>query len=255
MTPRIFWLICLSLLFASAAQAGSRSDLRDGVAVFQAQRLLDESTWSQVIQIRNKRPNSTFKSKVWALAFEFGDRVWIYMPQVGTQSPAVKVGQLESDKADLSEVLSKINAGFSSYGVAVPTAEMIAELAQGRDVPNACLMESLATLRKMVRSGVEVNQADLLMYYASVGSNLVGHTVLLFETDNGRFVWDPERPETTFTIEKGYKSNALAIARVVAEAGVRAKVAKAHLLGIAETELGGSQVAGLNSRNFATSLN
>ena len=217
--------------------------------------MLDESTWSQVIQIRNKRPNSTFKTKVWALAFEFGNRVWIYMPQVGTQSPAVKVGQLELDKRDLSDVLGKINSGFSSYKVVTPSAEIIAELGGATDVPNACLMESLAMLRKMVRSGVEVNQADLLMYYASVGSSLVGHTVLLFETDSGRFVWDPERPQKTLTIEKGYKSNALAIARVVAETGVRSKVAKAHLLGIAETDMGGSQVAGLSAPSFATSIN
>jgi hypothetical protein len=242
-------------MFTSVAQARSESDLLDGVSVFQAQRLLDESTWSQTIRIQNRRPNSVFKATVWALAFEFGGRIWVYMPQVGSQTPTVKIGQLETDKVDLNIVLKRINKGFGSYEVMSANATIIAGVEQGRDVPNACLLESLAALRKMVRSGVALNQAKLLMYYANVGSSLVGHTVLFFETDEGRFVWDPVAPEKTISLRKDYKSNALALARVVAETGVRAKVAMAHLLSIAESDRGGSPVADLARRDYAKLVN
>ena len=255
MTSRIFWLLCITLTFVTTVDARSRNEMRNAAAVFQAQRLLDESTWSETILIRNKNTNSTYGSKVYALAFEFGGRVWIYLPQVGTQSPAVKASQLESDKADLSGLLNRVNRGFVSYQKVAASDKIIHAVARLEDVPNGCLMESLATLRKMVRSGVDVEQAELLMYYANVGSNIVGHTVLVYTTDEGRFVWDPEKPKRTQAIGEGYKSNALAIARVVAETGVRAKVAKALLLDIAESDMAPSYVAGLDQRHFANLLN
>ena len=68
-------------------------------------------------------------------------------------------------------------------------------------------------------------------------------------------MWDPEKPKRTRAIGEGYKSNALAIARVVAETGVRAKVAKALLLDIAESDMAPSYVAGLDQRHFANLLN
>ena len=255
MTPRISWLLCLSLLLSVSVHAGSKNVTRDAAAVYQAERLLDESTWSETILIHNNKPNRLYGAKVWALAFEFGGRVWIYLPQVGTQSPAVKASQLESDKANLSSLLKLVNRGFVSYERRDADAKIVAAIARQDEVPNGCLMESLATLRKMVRSGVEVDQAELLMYYANVGSSVLGHTVLLCETEGRRFVWDPEQPDRTQRIEKGYRSNALAIARVVAETGVRAKVAKAHLLPIAESDRGASYAADLGPRHFANVAN
>lgn len=255
MTPRIFCLLCLLFTFGTITQARSKSELHDAAAVFQAERLLDESTWSETILIRNTKPNATFRSNVWALAFEFGGRVWLYIPKIGTQSPAVKAAQLESDKADLSALISRIHKGFVSYEKIQPDAKMIGAMGKLPDVPNACLMESLATLRKMVRSGVDVEQADLLMYYAQVGSNLVGHTVLVYETDEGRFVWDPESPKRTRKLRESTKSNAMAIARVVAESGVRSKLAQARMLNIAEADMGPTYVAGLDQRHFANLVN
>ena len=236
-------------------QARGLSDRQNAAAVFQAQRLLDESTWSQTIQIRNKRTNSTYGSKVWALAFEFGGRVWIYLPQLGTQSPAVSSTQLDSDKADLSGLLAKVHPGFTSYKEVTADEKVVAQIQKDNDVPNACLMESLATLRKMVRSGVDVESADLLMFYAKVGSSFLGHTVLVYETENGLFAWDPERPQIEQPINAGFQSDALSIARVVAETGVRSKVAKAQLLNIEASDMGGTRVAGLAARNFATAAN
>lgn len=255
MTARLFWLLCIILTFGTTAQARSKSELRDAAAVFQAQRLLDESTWSETIRIRNVKPNSVFRSKVMALAFEFGGRVWIYIPQIGTQSPAVTVSQLESDKADLSDLLSEVNAGFVSYESVQADAKLIERIAKQDEVPNACLMESLATLRKMVRSGVDVEQADLLMYYAVVGSNVVGHTVLVYETDEGRFVWDPVKPKRSREIRDQVESDPMAIARVVADAGVRSKLSQARLLNIAESDMGPTYVAGLDHRHFANLVN
>jgi hypothetical protein len=255
MTSRFFWLLCILLTLGTTAQARSKSEQRDTAAVFQAQRLLDESTWSETIRIRNVKPNSVFRSKVMALAFEFGGRVWLYIPQIGTQSPAVTVSQLASDKADLSDLISEVNAGFVSYEKVQPDAKVIAAIAKRDDVPNACLMESLATLRKMVRSGVDVEQADLLMYYAFVGSNVVGHTVLVYETDEGRFVWDPVKPKRARQIREAAEASPMAIARVVADAGVRSKLSQARLLNIAESDMGATYVAGLDRRHFANLVN
>lgn len=255
MTPRIFWLLCIILTLGTTAQARSKSTLRDAAAVFQAERMIDESTWSETIRIRNRRPDSTFDSRVWALAFEFGGRVWIYIPQIGTQSPAVRVDQLESDKADLSGLLAKVNPGFVSYDRVGPDEKIIAAVAKLDDVPNACLMESLATLRKMVRSGVDVAQADLLMYYAKVGSSMVGHTVLVYETDEGQFVWDPEKPKHSRRLNQSRTGTPLAMARLVADVGVRSKVAKAQMLNIGEADMGVTYMAGLDRRHFANLVN
>jgi len=255
MTSRIFWLLCITFTLVASAEARSKSELHNVAAVFQAERLLDESAWSQTIRIHNKRPNSTFGAKVWGLAFEFGGRIWLYLPEVGAQSPAVKASQLESDKADLTDLLKRVNRGFVSYERVSPDERIIDAISKVGQVPNGCMMESLASLRKMVRSGVDVDQADLLMYYAKVGANLMGHTVLVYETDGDRFVWDPETPQLTRRLSSGYKSDALAIAKVVAESGARARVAEAHLLNIPESDMRATYVAGLDQRHFSNLVN
>ena len=255
MTSRFFWLLCFLFTFGPTTQARSKSELREAAAVFQAERLLDESTWSEKILIRNTKPNSTFRSSVWALAFEFGGRVWLYVPAIGTQSPTVKASQLAADKADLSAFLSRIHKGFVSYEKAQPDAVFEGALRKLAHVPNVCLLESLAMLRKLVRSGVEVERADLLTYYAQVGSKVFGHTVLVYGTDEGRFVWDSESPKRSRKIGEATNSNAMAIARVVAEPGLRSKLSQARMLKIPETDMGLTYIAGLDQRHFTNLVN
>ena len=47
----------------------------------------------------------------------------------------------------------------------------------------------------------------------------------------------------------------MAIARVVAESGVRSKLSQARMLNIAEADMGATYVAGLDQRHFANLVN
>jgi hypothetical protein len=232
-------LLSLSLaLFASCpAQATPSAILRAGAselnAVVQARRLLTSGVWSQVIRVTNDRPGKAIAKQAWGLAFELGSRIWVYLPRVGTQSPAVRAGDLEEHRKNLAPVLEGIDSGFGTYEVVEPDRNTLVTVSDSSaELPNACLIESLATLRNMVLSGEDIERADLLMYYANVPSAPPGHTVLIYETDSGRFAWDPVDPDRITKLSARVRDDPLSVARVVADRKVRSKLSDARYFSI-----------------------
>lgn len=205
------WRRVLScFLFVALCAAGVGADLRE--AAYRAQALLGPGVWSQVVKIKNSRPDNVRPSVVYALVFELEARLWFYAANSGTESLSLESGRLEEDKRALGPLLREIHAGFRRHEVLPARYEREREQT-GEALPNGCLVESVAFLRRLIDEGASPDEARLLAYYASAWPGGRGHTVLYFEREGRRYYYDPADGDGPREISATVSAEALAIAR------------------------------------------
>lgn len=228
---RTILLFCGTLLL-SLARGGQAADL---AAAWQAEAMVGDEVWSQVVRIENRRPGGSYGREVIATVFEFNDRLWFYTASEGTQSLSVYANRLERDKADLHEVLAHLHEGFVDYApVVAPKADAEHSPQKFPKLANGCFIESLHALRNFVNQGTLITEARLLLYYAEAHGRIIGHTGLYFATPVARFFWDPEQPEDRRRITASEDAAAIDIARRVARGPARGRLTAARFVGVEE---------------------
>ncbi|WP_438480431.1 hypothetical protein [Oleiharenicola lentus] len=180
-------------------------------AAFQAQALLGSGVWSEVVKIKNTRPNAAFPAVVYALVFELEGRLWLYAANTGTESLSLQRGRLAQDKANYGPLLREISRGFERYTIVEPRESD--DIEPLRPLPHGCFIQSIAYLRRLTGAGVDLGEARLLAYYVTSGAGQRGHTVLYFERDGRRYYFDPEIPATARPIPDDVATRAIDIAR------------------------------------------
>jgi hypothetical protein len=213
------WFLLFFLVWSSEAFA-SLSSAR------QAQSILGPDVWSRVIKIENRRQLSVYPTTTYGLVFEFNAMLWFYTRHNGTQSISMYAGHLEQDKRNLLPLLQDIEPGFARYEI--ETRDLGFKSFEG-PLPNGCFVESLAAFRSQLAHGEPLRRASLLLYYSSTAPGAVkGHTVLVYETSQGTFVFDPargaERP-----IRAAWPSEPLAFAKLI-EPTLRAQLVQARCI-------------------------
>ncbi len=235
---RFLLLALIGLMSATWASARGDAKLRyaaDEIAARQVQAMLDGHLWTQVVRMENKRPNRTLPAESWVTVFELGGRLWIYMPREGTRSLSVYRGRLTRDKANLRAVLKHLEEGYAGHEVVVAddradaAMNLFAETeVTNDDIPNSCFVRSVAWFERLQGMDAPVEDAHLLLYFGGSGASRWGHTVLIYETLKGLFVWDPNEPEAARPVDVKRVSDALALARRVSPGTVRSRVEMAQ---------------------------
>ena len=164
--------------------------------VHYAQALLGTDVWSRVILVENVGRNSVYPRTLYALVFELGGLLWFYTDTDGTQSISLHQNNLLEEKANFTPLLLQIDPGFVQHHV-LPDDRATAKSPKRRELPNGCFIESFATLREGVSRGELIRQARLMSYYSQVGRQRLGHTVLVYETPAGTFMFDSLVPNKT----------------------------------------------------------
>lgn len=221
------WGVVLAPLLAREFSADER-------AARLAHARLDRSAWAQVVQIDNRVSTRDYPRDTWATVFELEGRLWIYLPREGTQSLSRSYGRMESDKADLRDVLKRVHAGFRSYRVAAENDDSTAVDWSGDSgpLPNGCLIDALMRYHQMVDTGKQVLDAVLLMYYGGRGFERWGHTVLCFRTAEGWFCWDGKKTAPVGAPGGTLPDDPLQLARLTIDAGKGDRLDKARTLPI-----------------------
>jgi len=157
--------------------------------------LIGPDAWSRIIRIENTNRRSAYPRVVLALVFEFGGILWFYTDADGTQSFSMRKNNLRAEEADFHPLLRDIERGFVDYTI-VPEETAAANPTQTGPLPNGCFEESVAELRRLTALNPLVESARLLSYYVRGVSGWLGHTVLSYETPDGKFVFDPLEPRS-----------------------------------------------------------
>lgn len=201
-------LLGLALWFAPTmvCAASSLEHARRG------QAMLGPERWSQVIRIENTARSSDYPREVFGLVFELGGLLWFYTASEGTQSLSLHENDLVAEKADLAPLLQAIDPGFTRYEV-MPATAMRDERAKRRRLPNGCLIESYAELRRRVLNGERITDGRLLTLYYNGEGRRAGHTVLSYQTPEGTFVFDPLTPAIRRRLRVGLSASAMEVGR------------------------------------------
>ena len=155
---------------------------------------LGPETWSLTIAIENRKPDSAFPRKVYALVFEFNRILWLFTPYDGTRSLSIHRGQPEEDRDHLLSLLQRVHHGFKRFTVVPENTLELPPL--DRPIRNGCFVESLASARTRILRGEAIQNAAILLFYARSGLSEWGHAVLAYETPQGIFIDDSRRPKT-----------------------------------------------------------
>jgi len=178
----------LALIASLLGFVCARASLLD---VRQAAARLGPETWSLMIEIENRKPDSAFPRKVYALVFEFNRILWLFTPYDGTRSLSTHRGQPDDDRENLLPLLHRVHRGFQRFTVLPASSVELPPL--DRPIRNGCFVESLASARARVLRGETVLHASILLFYARSGISEWGHAVLAYETPRGIFIDDPRR--------------------------------------------------------------
>lgn len=185
-------LFCLAatVVFPAAALAHTTPE-----PALQAQEMLGDGIWSQVVKLRNENESSRYPDTLYATVFEFDEMLWLYT-STGTQPIRSSRNRVDDYRDNLLPLLKSIEHGFTSMRI-VPAEETAgADFAQ---LKNGCVIESIFSLEELRRKGEDVENAQLLLYSATRntrrnnGENPRGHAVLIFETPEGVFYVDPPK--------------------------------------------------------------
>ena len=162
----------------------------------QAQEMLGEQVWSQVVHLTHDNPKSRYPKELYATVFEFDNVLWFYT-STGTQPIERSRNRTGRYRDNLLPLLRTIERNFELAEV-LPASSSLPEKAE--EIPslkNGCVIESIYSMERMRAAGTEVKRANLLLYSTKrnsrrgVGGNAVGHAVLVYQTDGGVFVVDP----------------------------------------------------------------
>jgi hypothetical protein len=200
--------ILLVLLLAATLRAG------DPLAhARQAQAMLGPETWTQIIRVENTARFGRYPRIVFALVFELADILWFYTDADGTQSFSLHQGRLAEEKADFGPLLRDIDPGFAHWSVV--TNDVPATAKSGGELPNGCLIKSVAALRSRLARGGAVARPSLLSFYVDTPGGRRGHTVLTYEAGGHLEVIDPEQPTRIQRFATALEGDALALARTL----------------------------------------
>jgi hypothetical protein len=196
------------LLFALAAGLRAETPLISRpLEARRAAALLGAGGWKRVIVIENANPASRYPRSLGALVFEMGGLLWFYTPSDGTQSLSQLTLHAAQDENNLGPLLRAIDPGFTHWEFDVGAA-----VEPGPAPPNACLLESLALLRRRAAQGATVAQPWLLSYYVAVPGGVRGHTVAFLLGPEGPLVLDPHFPRRQFRIRTRHWDDAKQVA-------------------------------------------
>jgi hypothetical protein len=148
--------------------------------------ILSPDNWSSVIEIRNEKRHPAYPAITYALVFEFNQVLWLYTPYDGTQSLSFTYGTTKTDRQNLMPLLKNKWPGFAHFRESVMEPEFTTK---GHEHPaNACFIEAIAALDAIGVPRSKINRAALLVIYFQNRDS--GHTVLSYETEDGRYVYD-----------------------------------------------------------------
>jgi hypothetical protein len=184
-----------SLLLAISPVVVGAIDAPTQESAWQARLMLGEGVWAKVLRIENDNPASPYPATVYATVFEMGGILWFYTGMDGTQSFSLHRGRVEEEKGEMDRLLRAIEPGFKRHDV-LPDAMPVWAHDRG-PLRNGCFINSLVALRDALEHGVPIKQARLLTYYLKRRGGVVGHTVLVYQTDLGLHVVDgPDKDST-----------------------------------------------------------
>ncbi|MEO7598953.1 MAG: hypothetical protein ABIV50_08470 [Opitutus sp.] len=213
----------LLVVFALLARADSLENAQ------RARAMLGADVWSRVIRIENIAVASKYPPMLFAVVFELSGLLWFYTDADGTQSFSLHRHNLAAEKADFAPLLQDIDPGFVRWDV-VPADSAVAPPAGAGGLPNGCLIESFAYVRKLRAAGVDVRNAQLVSFYFDAEGTLAGHTVLAYEGRKGAFLIDPNNPTQPVRVGKRLPSEPLELARSLGKAGESIVQARALIL-------------------------
>lgn len=182
---RLLAVVLLLAIFPVMARA---IDSPTKESAWQARLMLGDGVWAKVLRIENDNPASPYPTTVYATVFEMGGILWFYTGMDGTQSFSLHRGRLEEEKGEFDQLLRAIDPGFTHHEV-LPEAMPVWASRRG-PLRNGCFIDSLVALRAALENDVPVKQARLLTYYIKRRGGVVGHTVLVYNTDFGLHVVD-----------------------------------------------------------------
>lgn len=232
----VFWLGAVSVR-CSAEAVDSLAWAR------RARELIGPDLWAQVVAWERAGGARSEPESSSLLVFELAGRLWCYEPGVGTQSLSIFAGRLDEDKANLAPLLQELDPRRGAYRVIDPAWRLVASGVAEMHVPAGCFVESLARLRRMIAQQGAPEHASLLAYYAPVGDTQGGHTVLYYEKEGRRFIFDPGRPTALVRIHRQVPDDPLAIAKAAAADGSHPRPRKAKRLSLDLAALSRSEPA------------
>jgi hypothetical protein len=197
----------LLLLFAATLQGDPLTSAQH------ARALLGEGVRSRVLRIECKPDKHHAQAPLYALVFVLEGRLWFYTASEGTQSLSLEAGQVERDMTDPAPLLRTILPGFIRFAdvTDLPIQGGVWET----PLPNGCFIECLARWHLLQGSQMPPNEGGLLAFYFNSAAGLRGHTVLVYQRDGCRFVYDPETSRTEQPLPPSVGSVPLQIARAM----------------------------------------
>lgn len=178
----------------------------------QAQAMLDASTWSRLVEIRNTNSRSHYPSTVYALVFEAAGILWFYTDTDGTQSFSRFTNRLDEEKRDFTAGLRAIDAGFTSFRLVEPRGPAPV---LSHQLPNGCFIESLSAAQSLPFGARGLTDARLVSVYVGERHHRRGHTVLVFEDHRGAYVVDRTISPVPRRIGEKLPREPLAVARQI----------------------------------------
>jgi hypothetical protein len=225
-------LLTLFLLLAARLAAGTPWD--DALSHAQIARArLGDDAWSQIIAIQNSSPDEIYPARLPALVFEVGQRLWLYVPGVGTESLSLAAGQLARDRADLQPLLRAAHAGFQAHEILTPApAPTGARPPRTAPLPQGCFIDAVARWHELRRDRARATHGRLIALYPT-GPGF-GHTVLYYEQAGRAYVFDPDRPHRDLRYPPARARDARSIALFILEQSPGARLARAQSLALTE---------------------
>jgi hypothetical protein len=193
------------LLISSICAASSLQNAQ------RAQALLGPGTWSRIIRVENVAEKSLYPSVVFALVFELGSILWFYADTEGTQSFSLHQNNLAAEKADFSQLLRAIEPGFQRYSILEEMPAVENELIE--QLPNGCLIESVASIQWLIDRGETIDRANLVSFYFELDGERKGHTVLAYENEAGAYLVDPTPRPRRIRVGKKLPDNPMVLAQ------------------------------------------
>lgn len=177
-----------------------------------AQVLLGPEVWNRIIRIQPDDQRKNGIREIYALVFEYGGILWFYQPTEGTQSLSRQLGDLDHEKENLQPLLCAIDPHYSRFEFVTELNPANTKKIRG-SLENGCFIESVAALRSRLMAGEPIQQARLLSYYQDMYGQMVGHTVLTYQTPNGAYVIDPQLGSKPTRIARELSEDAGRVAR------------------------------------------
>jgi hypothetical protein len=207
---------CRSLLFTVLALTptmhSETQESRSMLYARQASAMLGPTLWKRIIRVHNSATSSRYPPSFGAVVFEMGGILWFYTATDGTQSLSTRLGRAKEDEQDFGPLLILIDPGFSRWELDSGSTGLDEK---GPVPPNACFIQSIALLRHSLSVGISAEHAKLLSYYVTLPTGLKGHTVLYFETKNGRTIIDPLKQQRPLLIPTAIPGDPKIVARFI----------------------------------------